>query len=266
MNSCIVIPHNGLGDHINTVSMCNYLSTIYDNVYHLCNPKISNNLKFFYNNPKVIIYELNIDYFENFFTDNLFERVQNIYVLGFHQDNAFVRNLVNKNIYGLENKFDPNTIPHSFYRQVNIDVNVFYNFMSFPHIEESIQLYNLVKDIDYYFISESTSGGDTFSINNIISEQNINMDNTLVINPVKNYYNENHRFYTLANYFVMKPVAFYVKILENASKIIVSNSCFFCLLFNIKCKTSEVYYVSIYDYSYLFYNNYNIKQVIKKYG
>ena len=30
MNSCIVIPHNGLGDHINMVSMCKYLSNIYD--------------------------------------------------------------------------------------------------------------------------------------------------------------------------------------------------------------------------------------------
>jgi len=35
VNSCIVIPHNGLGDHINMVSMCKYLSNIYDTVYYI---------------------------------------------------------------------------------------------------------------------------------------------------------------------------------------------------------------------------------------
>lgn len=265
-SKCIVVPHNGLGDHINTIGMCNYLSTIYDIVYHVCNPMAYENIKLFYNNDKVIIYKLNTDYNENFFIDNLFDEVENIYILGFHQNNPFIKNLTNKNIYGLENRFDPDTIPYSFYRQVNIDVNTFYDFTHMPNIEESNLLFELVKDIDYNFISYGSSNGDVFSIDNIILEQQIDIDNTLIINPVKNIYNENHKYYTLANHFIMKPIASYIKTIENASKIIVSNSCFMCLILNTKVKTEHVYYISPYDYSYLFDNKYNFTQLIHKYS
>jgi len=265
-NECIVIPHNGLGDHINTVSMCKYLSTIYDTVYHVCNPKLHPNVKLFYNdNDKVVVYKLVTDYNDNFFADEIFNKVKNIYILGFHQTNPFVKNLTNKNIYGLKHKFDPDTIPHSFYRQVDIDVNVFYDFMFLTDIEESTQLFDLVKDMNYWFVSCNTSHGDTFSIDNVISNQPINADDTLIINPVKNVYNENHKFYTLANNFVMKPIAYYTKIIKNACKIIVSNSCFMCLLLNVKAKTPDVFYISIHDYGYLFDDKYNFPQLIKKY-
>jgi hypothetical protein len=263
-NDCIVVPHNGLGDHINTISMCNYLSTIYDNVYHMCNPKLHQNVKLFYNNPKVTVYNLVMDYNDNFFADEIFVKIQNIYILGFHQTNPFIQNLTNKNIYGLANKFDPNTIPHSFYRQVDIDVNVFYNFMFLSDIEESTQLFDMIKDMNYCFVSCNTSHGDTFTINDIVSRQTINIDDTLVINPVKNVYNENHKFYDLANHFVMKPIAFYTKTIKNASTITVSNSCFMCLLLNLKVNTSHVYYISIHDYGYLFDPKHKFTQLIKK--
>jgi hypothetical protein len=266
MNSCIVIPHNGLGDHINMVSMCKYLSNIYDTVYHLCNPKLYDNVKLFYkNNNRVIVYRLVTDYNENFFTDDLFNKVENVYVLGFHQNNPFVKNLTNKNIYGLENKFDPDTIPYSFYRQVNIDENVFYYFTFLPNMDESTQLFELVKNINYCFISNSSSNGDMFSIDDIIQKEKIDINNTLIINPNKNIYNENHRYYNLANNFVMKPIAYYIKTIENASKIIMSTSCFFGLLLKIKVKTDDVYYISIYNYDYLFDNKYNFIQRVKKY-
>ncbi len=94
---CIIIPHNGLGDQINTISMCKYLSTIYDTVYHACNPNLYTNIKLFYNdNDKVILYKLITNYNENFFTDQIFNKVKHIYILGIHKNNPFLKNLKNK--------------------------------------------------------------------------------------------------------------------------------------------------------------------------
>ena len=90
------------------------------------------------------------------------------------------------------------------------------------------------------------------------------MDDTLIINPVRNIYNKTHKFYDLANHFVMKPIACYTKIIKNACKIIVSNSCFMCLLLNIKTTTPDVYYMSTHDYGYLFDDRHNFTQFIKK--
>jgi hypothetical protein len=266
LNKCLVIPHNGLGDHINTISMCNYLSTKYDIVYHICRPELYENINLFYenNNNKITVYKLKTDYDQNFFKDDLFNEVENIYILGFHQNNPFIKNLKNKKIYGLKNKFDPNTIPYSFYKQVDIDVNNFYKWMILPDILESNLLLDLLNNIDYYFISNSSSNGDMFSINDIIKKQNIDINNVLIINPVKNIYKSDHKYYNLANNFVMIPIVFYIKIIENASKIIVSSSCFMCLILNLKVKTDHCYYISPYNYSYLF-KRYEWKQNIIKY-
>ncbi len=168
----------------------------------------------------------------------------------------------NKIFHGLHNEFG-NQIPHSYYRQVNIDPNVLYRFMFLRDIEESKQLFDLVKYINYCFISNNTSNGNTFSINNVISDIKIDKNKILIINPIINIYNKNDKFYTLADKFVMKPIAYYTQILKNASIIIVSNSCFMCLLMHIRVKTSDIYYISQYDYSYLFDSNINFTQLIK---
>jgi hypothetical protein len=104
-----------------------------------------------------------------------------------------------------------------------------------------------------------------FSIDDIIQKEEIDINNTLIINPNKNIYNENHKFYNLANNFVMKPIAYYIKTIENASKIIMSTSCFYCLLLQIKVKTDDVYYISIYNYDYLFDDKYNYVHRVKRY-
>jgi hypothetical protein len=265
MNSCIVIQHNGLGDHINTISMCNYLLNQYDIVYHLCKEYVYKNVKLFYRDTnKIIVYKLNIDFGENFVTDILFNIIKNIYVLGFHQSNIYIKKLINKNIYGLTKKFNPNYIPYSFYEQVDINPNIFYEYMILPNYLENNLLYELIKDIPYYFISNNSSNGDTFSIDNIIKKMKINIDDILIINPVKNIYNNNHKYYNLANNFIMKPLIYYIKTIKNASKIILSNSCFMCLTLNIKCKTNDIYYISPHDYSYLFNENIIFKKKIHR--
>ena len=92
MNECIVVPHNGLGDQINTISMCIYLSGKYNKVYHVCKENYCENIKLFYrNNMNIIVYSLDTDYGENFFTDELFGIVKHIYLLGTHAKNPFIK-------------------------------------------------------------------------------------------------------------------------------------------------------------------------------
>jgi len=161
--SCAVIPHNGLGDNINSVSMCKYLSTIYKKVYHICRYSFHENISLFYDKYKNIeVYKLNCDFGKNFFVNNIFKTVDDVYLLGIHQNNKYKRNIEEyTNIIGDIKLYDDNIVPLSFYNMVNINPNVYFKY-NIDDTKESNILYRLIENIDYIFIHNSSSSGIKF--------------------------------------------------------------------------------------------------------
>ena len=76
-----------------------------------------------------------------------------------------------------------------------------------------------------------------------------------------NLYEKDHKYYNIAQEFILKPLAFYADTFINATKIILTDSAPFCFALQLPIKTDEIYYRSRNnkDYLYLWSENYGYK-------
>jgi hypothetical protein len=147
------------------------------------------------------------------------------------------------------------TIPFMFYYDLRISPAVFWQYMHIPRLSESRQLYTLVGNIPYYFISPNSSQGAAFSVEQAERQLGINKDVTLLINSDYNCYEKGHKFYDIAQLFVMQRVVDYVDVLENAEGILVSDSCIYCLALHLNLRSPKCYFTTRYfNYSAYIYN------------
>ena len=152
-------------------------------------------------------------------------------------------------------------IPFDFYKHVNINPNFYWEYFYIPTSKDSIKHYEKITNIDYIFMHNSSSNGEVFSVEEVEKKFKINKNNILIINPNKNIYDINHKFYYYAEQFVWLPLKYYIDTIINANKIFLADSSFFCLSINLPIKTTECYYMSrSFDYTNLFSN----KQLLNK--
>jgi len=153
-----------------------------------------------------------------------------LYICGYH-------NLENKNC-------DYDNVPYSFYNQLNIPFDIFWNYFYIPNTIKSLELFNIVKNQKYIFIHNSSSHGIVFSIDMIEKKININKHDILFINPNINCYNKDDKLYSLANKFIGHKLPFYIEIIKNSEYNILSDSSFFCMAVNLEIKNDNNYYIS----------------------
>ena len=243
---CFVLTHFGLGDHITAIGAVRYLSTYYDETIVCCRKTSEENLKLFYlDDDSIKTYGVDSEQFVSpkfryMNSFNSIEKTHDVYTCGIH----------------LETNNRDDKIPFNFYNEMKIDKSAFRKYFYVPHIEESKELYKEISSYKYIFVHDSSSTGKVFSLNKL----NLNIDSDmLLINCGKNMYEKGHKFYDIAEKFVNKPLLYYVDSIENASIIVLSDSCIFCLAIQLNIKTDECYYFSRdkFDYNYLFSEKYN---------
>lgn len=141
-------------------------------------------------------------------------------------------------------------------------------FWSYSHINiptESDNLFEKVNNINYIFIHNSASNGLAFTIEEIEQKLNIDREKTLIINPCQNIYTPDNDFYNISQEFLNHPLAFYVTTIINASKIILTDSSFFCMAINLPIKTNECYLKSRDNRSYQhLYKNIKLDKLNRK--
>jgi hypothetical protein len=256
-SKALFVGHVGLGDHLTCSSIVRYLATKYDEVKVLCLPNQVNNLSLLYKDDSSIIphphiiYDIsgNTTYInQDFGLDNSYEK----YICGM---------IVSKTNY-----YSPSNLPFCFYDDLELPYSIFWDFFHVPTLNESKELYEKVKDISYIFIHNDSSIGTLFKYQLVEKKLNIDHNDTLFINPNKNIYKSDHKFYNLAQEFIGKPLPYYKDTLINASQIIVSDSSFFCLALNIELKTDRCYYIARYDidYNYLYTEKYGFNSSRKR--
>jgi len=240
IKKAFVLTHVGLGDNITSIGMVRYLSTIYDEVLVVCKTNNKKNVELFYNDD-LSIKIMDVD-FDNKISPNCgfskeeFNKITNnydTYLCGVH-------NLENK-------KFDSNQIPYSFYKQLNIPFDKFWEYFHIPNNTFSKELFNNLKqifNINYAFIHNKFSGGTAFSIDTIEKKLNLNKDNLIFLNPNVNCYDKNHKFYKIAEKYIGHNLIHYVDLIKNADYNILSDSSFFCLAINLEISNNNNYYIS----------------------
>tara|TARA_B100000902_G_scaffold194232_1_gene185559 strand:+ start:13363 stop:14580 length:1218 start_codon:yes stop_codon:yes gene_type:complete len=269
----MVLGHLGMGDQFYIIGMVRYLSTMYDEVLVICKNNTENNVRQIYSDDQSIkimgvpsdrvispAYGASISQFNKIF-DNYTK-----YLLGFHQHGLRAQYGIGKQIYDL---------PFSFYDDVQIDYQVFWDYFHVNKPDNSIILYNSIKQTKnvnkYIFVHNTSSIGEVFPLDFILDKYNLDKHNTLVINPCKCMYDLSDNYFELASEFLEKPLLDYYDVIENADMVIMSDSSFLCLAQHIEIKTDKCYMYcregESYNYSYdhIWSNKYKCKSTPNKY-
>ena len=266
----VVLGHLGMGDQFYIVGIVRYLSTIYDEVTVVCKDNTKNNIKQMYSDDKSIriysvandkdispAYGFNISDFNKIFNNHT------KYLLGFHQHG------IHTDCYG-QGKIIYD-LPFSFYDDVQINHQVFWDYFHVNKPDNSIIMYNSIKSINYIFMHNTSSIGEVFSLDFIVDKFNINKDKTLIINPCICLYQPGDNYYELAKTFIKLPILDYIDTIENAKTIVMSDSSFLCLAQHLEIKTEQCYIYCRegnnykYTYDHIWSNKYKSKSTPNKY-
>ena len=208
----LIWSHMGMGDVISTIGMTRYLSFKYDEVEIMCKPQYLDNTKMIYSDNKNII---PVTKFTSIHGDKYFS--------GLHKPDGHC-------------PFDET--PFCFYDDVNMERNICFDYFHLPEVKESQELYNAVKDIKYVFVhSEISNIGKKFCIEDYFDKNDI-----LILQVNQNVYEKEHKFYNIAEKFVNKPLLFYIRTIENAEHVYITDSVFLCLCMHLHMKCDVYYY------------------------
>ena len=246
----LVLSHLGLGDNILLIGAVRFIASSFNKVYVVCKKNNADNMRIlFEDNPNIILYIVNKD---NDISPNygcsmskFIENTKNltVFLSGGH--------CLNRRPYSY--KF----IPFNFYIDMKIDPMHFWNSFSINIPIESKNLYNSLNEIPYIFIHNNCSSGKVFDIEEVENKLNFNKDEILIINPCINVYNADHPYFNIAEKFINLKVPYYIDTIINASKIILTDSCFWCLSINLPIISNECYVYSRDDVNHDYI--YNIK-------
>lgn len=218
----IILTHLGNGDHLTCNGLVRYYSTKYDSVTVFCKKKILHNLEEFYADDKSISFypvENNFMYRPlqiKKYAEN--ENYDDIIVTGHTKNKKY------------------NDLPFCFYEFLDVPHSVFWNYFHIPTLPKAQELYNSIKNYDYIFVHNSSSKGEVFKVEELFKEI---YENILIINPCKNFYSQDHKFYSIAQSLCNESIASYKLIMENAKINVVCDSSFFCFMINLELKYDD---------------------------
>lgn len=256
--NAFILTHLGLGDNITSMGIVRYYSTIYDEIYVVCKNKYESNVRLLYQDDKTIhiypIDSLNMSNDDICTYFGISNKPNAKYIYNNEEYDLITTGMysaINTNYY---------TIPFCFYKDVNLDYSIFWEYSYIIDTDESKKLYNeLVKrNIKNYIICHTSSSDIeyVFTIKDIKNTQEIDINNTLIIDIGKNIYSLDDPFYDIANIFVMKPIIYYKDTIINASQIYTTDSCLFTMSLLLDIKTDKCYVIprnKIQDlYNYIF--------------
>ncbi len=220
--------HLGLGDMFWMNGAVRYLSTIYDIVYVVCKRRNEKNVRLMYrDDPDIVLHVIDDDYVLEPFqkTNGDMKAKYNCDVIscGFH--------VLHKNpqIYDF---------PHCFYDDLNLPRNIRQEYFYILPTEDGLQLKNdvLALGVPYIVLHQESSG------NKINISQKFMMTDMLILDLNKNLYPQDHKYHSVANLVVNKPLIDYIQLFEHAEELHMIESSAYCLathcnLTNVKVKT-----------------------------
>lgn len=252
-----LLTHNELGDLINHCGMIRYFRTLYNEVKIACRIDYVKQLSYMFEDDKNITYHPTQRYAYNWS-----ELIPSNEMTLISSDYEVLRIGNHNKAFYLS---DFTYLPFIFYDMAQVPYNIFWDYYNFRETDESKRLYNILKEnnIEKYVFTHTTvlGGYRVCDPEDIKYKLGVDYNTTLFLCTDYNIYNPGHKFYNIANNFVMKYVIDYIKTIENASYVVLSDSCIFCLSLHIPIKTKECYYANVRgnednSYSYIYEDKY----------
>lgn len=208
MNAYLV-SHNGLGDNLYMIGAVRYLLQFYNNVYILCKIKNHENFKLFFTDTENIHCIPIDDRKEQNDIVNILSTVSHninndIFVCGEHK-RVFNSRITNKKFFlsliseishsnSTEYKIDHDMLTsenyrfiEKFYKDIWMNLSIFYNYYKIPENQESVELYEKIKDYYIIFIQLKSSCGKSLNISNLIKKYINDKKSILLCNDVNLY-------------------------------------------------------------------------------
>lgn len=233
------LSHNGLGDNITSIGAVRFLLKYYNKIYFLCKDNYLKNVELLFSNLNVNIISVdknNENYdCEKIINSNYTNKNVDIFICGSHKN--YLKSKITNKLF-LEYKSDNKNYKiqynfiENFYKDINLDLSIYYEYFYIPLTQKSIELYNIIKNYNIIF-THTTSSNKSINIDHLFDKY-INDNNSIVICANKNIYNINHNKYLIAEKFVNLFVAYYINIIINSNEIYVIDSCFSCIILPLK--------------------------------
>jgi hypothetical protein len=233
------LSHNGLGDNITSISAVKYLLRYYNKIHFLCKDIYLKNVELLFLdlNVNIIAFDKNNEYYEceKIIKQKYNDKNIDIFICGCHKyylhskitNKLLLEYIPNNKNYKIKYNFIEN-----FYKDINLDLSIYFEYFNIPITQNSVELYNIIKNYNIIF-THTKSSTKTINIDHLLKEY-IDDDNTIIICANQNIYNMNHNKYSIAEKFVNLLVAYYINIILNANIIYVIDSCFSCIILPLK--------------------------------
>ena len=244
-----VCSHNGMGDNIIMIGAIHYLLQFYEHVYFICKDRYYPNIKLLFNesdNVTCIPY----DHAKGEHAEirrilyGAYQSSADTFICGpAHVGHipsritcpAFLEAVTpcNRN-YTIDcdyiNARDYNFIER-FYKDMRLNLTVYYDYFRLPITEESVALYETVKDYYIIFIQLKSSDGFRLNIESVL-EKYLHDPRAIIICNDNNLYDEGEHpiKYSLAQKFVYNKIVNYNVVILGSDEIYVIDSCFIGIL------------------------------------
>jgi hypothetical protein len=240
----LIVSHLGLGDSLNINGAIRYILYFYNKVNIIAKPHYTDNVKNIYSdNP-----DINIITGNDRDIPNIISKFNgcDIYSLSF----AYKSNISHP---FLSSKFNKTSYCKHFisdmYKNANLDISIYNDYFKLQSTSKSKELHNKVKDYQVVFLHENTSN-QQFNFNRFITYN----DNELLVCSNRNIYTEGVKK-EIAELFVNIHIIDYYDTIINASKIIISDSCFSSMILplvnNGVVKTDDITIIHRRDHLFL---------------
>ena len=114
-----------------------------------------------------------------------------------------------------------------FYRNIRLNLTVYFDYFHMPSTETSIQLYNSIKDYYIVFIQFRCAWGQTLNIDNLLIKY-LHDEKVILVCNDKNLYDKekDEKKYTICENFVYNKIVHYTDTIQNSDEIYIIDSCF----------------------------------------
>lgn len=243
-----LLSHNGLGDNLYMIGAVRFLLQYYENIYFLCKDIYYNNVTSFYkNNNNVVIIPINSKNEYSSCKEIINESVylkNDVLISGPCHKGYLKSKITNKKLLERipEKKrytIDYDTLESSnysfienFYLDINLDLNIFFEYFELPSTIESESYYNSLSKYDNIIFIHSKASNKVLNFPKLYNE-NILKTNTIIVCANENVYkltnklnnNQNEKF-NLCNNLVNIPLIYYLDIIKKCNEIYIIDSCF----------------------------------------
>lgn len=254
--SAIFLSHNGLGDILFSVGAVRFLSKYYEQIFFLLKEiHYENAMLFFLDNPKIKFILINSSneckYFykscERFIKNN-YEN-NDVFICGFHKT-YLTSKITNTDLLKYNTKSDKDydlnydTINNSnykavkgFYEDINLGLDIFYDYFYLPQTDKSKELYESVKNYKIILTQTSCSENKILNIEKLKTRY-LNDENVIMISTSENLYdkNKNEIKHSICEKFVFNKLIYYLDTIINCNEIYIIDSCFTGIVLPLKKK------------------------------